>query len=162
IHRANERELVEHGCLPRQVLTDQDSRVTGSDGLEWAPVDVGSVGLWVPRVDMAWTPRHPEQYDALAVFCRPPNLRCLGLPAQQVSDCQATNAGQARLEEIAPARDHETFAVARVEVLEGMLVGMSDTTNSRHGGSFGMRAGRYRVVYQACVRRETPRDVSEK
>src|SRR5436190_22536431 len=80
IDRANDRELVEHRRLFRQMLADDHSRQLGLRDAEGAAIVLGTLWLTVPGVDVAWTAGHPEQ-DA--------TLRLRGLTARRQSGAAA-------------------------------------------------------------------------
>ena len=91
VHRADDRELVEHRRLLRQVLAERDAGQPGGDDAEGAAVLERAVGLGVPGVDLAGAAGHPEQDDAL--FPR------IGRPA---SDARARH--RSRSGRLSPAR----------------------------------------------------------
>ena len=67
IHGPHDSELVEHRRLFGQTVTDDDARLGGLDHAKWTTIVVRSVGLGIPRVDMAGTTGHPQQDHRLAV-----------------------------------------------------------------------------------------------
>ncbi len=67
IDGAEDRELVEHGRLLRQVLADDHAGDLRLDDAEGAAVLDGSVGLGVPGVDLTGAAGHPEEDDGLVV-----------------------------------------------------------------------------------------------
>ena len=100
VHRADDRELVEHRRLLRQVLAEQDAGQPGGDDAERAAVLERAVGLGVPGVDLAGAAGHPEQDDGLASPDRPARLGGAGPVAEQVRQAQPGQARQAGLEQL--------------------------------------------------------------
>ena len=66
VHRADEREAVEHGGLARQQLADAHAGQPGLDAVERPAIAERAIRLGIPGIDVARPAGHPQQDDALA------------------------------------------------------------------------------------------------
>ena len=125
IHRAEDRELVEHRRLFGKMLTDDHAGQFGRDHAKRPAIHQGTVGLGVPRVDLARPPSHPEENDRLIATNRLAVGRSLGATSQQFGKAKTRQTGQARLEHVATARDDQPLALKRIGIGERVSMSMS-------------------------------------
>ena len=127
IDRADERELIEHRRLLRQILANVDAGQLGRDVLERPANLARHRGLHVPGVDVRWAARHPQQNHRLV-----PRVR-LRAQTQQPRQTQSGQAGKARFQHGATAVDRHAFADARVEERKRVRRGVRVGRFARHG-----------------------------
>jgi hypothetical protein len=125
IHGANDGEAVEHRGQLREVFAEEDAGKFGPRDAERSAVFRRAVRLGVERVDLARAACHPEENDRFPAG-RPPFRASL----EQSRQRQATEAGQARLEKVAPGKA-EALAGPGIEEAEGVCVGMGHRQRSR-------------------------------
>src|SRR5262245_18101687 len=83
---------------------------------------------------MAGATSHPEQDDAPMALRGLTRRGRLCPTAQQAGHAQPRDARQADPEHVAPAEQYQAFAVAGIEIGEGVLVGVSVPVRLTHGG----------------------------
>ena len=59
IHRPDDRELVQHCSLLRQMLTNYNARQFGFRDTKWTSINPRTIRLTVPGIDVTWTTGHP-------------------------------------------------------------------------------------------------------
>ena len=66
VNGADDGEAIEHCGLFGKVLADHNAGKFGLGDTEGPAIDPGTVGLAVPRINVAGAARHPEQNNAFA------------------------------------------------------------------------------------------------
>ena len=101
IDRANDRELVEHRGLLRQMFAKQYAGQLRLSHAERSAIDQGTIRLRIPGVEMTRAAGHPEENAALAGTHRSSRRRRFGASAQQCRQRKSGESGEARLQHTA-------------------------------------------------------------
>ena len=135
IDGADERELVEHRGLLRQMLADDDARQLRLRDAERTAVFERLIGLRVPGVDVARPAGHPQENDALAAGRQRVRLSRLAAGPQQVRKRQPGQPRQARFEHAAAAGDDQSFPRSRLKIAKRVLTAMAVVGVMEHGSA---------------------------
>ncbi len=83
VDAADQRELIEHRGLFRQMFANHDAGQLGLRDAEGTAVLERLMRLWIPHINVAWPAGHPQENDALATWRKWRGLRRLAAGLQQ-------------------------------------------------------------------------------
>ena len=147
IDAADDRELVQHRRLLRQMLADHHARQLRLRHAEGPAIFERLIRLRVPRIDVARPARHPEKNDALAARRGASCLSRLAAGPQQIGKRQPGQSRQAGFQHAAAAGDDQSLPRSRVEIAKRVLTTMVVAGVTEHGSAISERSGNVQLVH---------------